>query len=633
MFRAKQRNRRSSPPPRRRVADGDSSDETGAPRSESLMRRGGALPLWAAVLSLLSGLLLVGTGTGTARPAPPAADPPRQQPLRNATAGLFLHWGMFTSPKHYDCAAWEKAVTDSGWTPEYWVDEARKLDASYIVLATFHSRLGYARPWPSKIPGSCSTRRDFLGELIAAGEAKGVRTILYMTDDPKWHDEQGVETLDSAAYSAHKGRDVDLTTRPGFGEFSYDNFFEVMADQPKLSGFWIDNDNEYWERHRLYEQIRERRPDLTLSNNNEDTPIMDMVSHEQKTGMTPAYDQPSAIWTPMPRLTESCYKVPSTGAWWYDGQDRPVDTGLNVGRYVANAGTSIKSLMDLQAMVDGRFPPQQQKFTDFMKDYLPPIRESLHGVHGGGYAHGGMQPGAWNDGAYGYVTVSRARPTTQYVHVTTRPTTGDRVRLRDNGHRVTAVSDLRTGARLPYDQRDGRLTIRSIEDWDAYDTVLKVETAKDRYGVYPTGSVTADEPRLTDGDFTTYTDNQGTLPVSFTLDLGGRRKAAYLGVNQREWSPTHNRSTFGRPEDSARIKDYTVSASDDGRRWRQVAAGVLESARGIRFIDLGDGPDGLKARYLKLDVSTTWSAPSAPNFHRRLRIDEIQVGHDHVRSR
>ncbi|EPH40650.1 alpha-L-fucosidase [Streptomyces aurantiacus] len=590
---------------------------------------------WAAALTLLLAGTGAHTGTGTgtgvaADRARPPADPPRQGMLRNATAGLFLHWGMFTSPKHYDCAAWEKAVTDGGWTPDYWVDEAKKLKASYIVLATFHSRLGYARPWPSKIPGTCATKRDFLGELIKAGEAKGVKTILYMTDDPKWHDEQGVETLDSAAYSAHKGRDIDLTQRPGFGEFSYDNFFEVMDNYPKLSGFWIDNDNEYWEQHKLYEQIREKRPGMTLSNNNEDTAIMDMVSHEQKTGMTPPYDQPSAIWTPMPRLTESCYKVPSTGAWWYDGQDRPVDTGLNVGRYVANSGTSIKSLMDLQAMVDGRFPPQQQKFTNFMKDYLPPIRESLGAVDGGGYLYGGMQPGAWNDGAYGYITVSRAKPATQYVHVTTRPTGGDQVRLRDNGHRVKKVTDLRTGKPLPFAQSDGRLTIRSIKNWDPYDTVFKVETTGGREGVYPTGSVKASEPALTDGDFATYTDNKGGLPVSYTLDLGGRKKATHLGVNQREWSPTHNRSTFGRPEDSARIKDYTVSASDDGTRWRRIRAGVLESARGIRFIDLGDR---LTTRYLKLDVATTWAAAGAPNFHRQLKIDEIQVGHGHVSRR
>ncbi|MFJ1967987.1 alpha-L-fucosidase [Streptomyces sp. NPDC087903] len=583
--------------------------------------------LWVAVLALLCGLFTAPASQASAAHQP--AYPPRQTMLRNATAGLFLHWGMFTAPRHLDCASWEKDVTDGGWSPEYWVDQARKIRAGYIVLATFHSRLGYARPWPSRIPGSCSTRRDLLGELVDAAAKKGLKVILYMTDDPQWHNEQGVETLDSAAYSASKGHDVDLTTRQGFGEFSYDNFFEVMGNYPKLAGFWIDNDNEYWEQHQLYEQIRQLRPDMTLSNNNEDTPVMDMVSHEQKVGMTPPYDQPSATWTPMPRLTESCYKVPDTGSWWYDGQDRPVSTGLNVDRYVANAGNSIKSLMDFTAMVDGRFPPQQEKFLDLMEDYLPPIWQSLHGVDAGGFMYGGMQPGAWNDGSYGYITLRRGDRTTQYVHVTTKPASGDRVRIRDNGYRIERITDLRTGKRFRFDQRDGTLTVRGITDWDPYDTVLEVRTAPHREGVHPAGLVKASEPALTDGDFTTYSDNKGVLPASYTLDLGRVRKASFLGINQREWSPTYNRETFGRKEDSARIKDYTVSVSDDGASWSQVRAGVLESARGVRFIDLGDR---LRTRYIRLDVPTTWAAATVPNVYRQLRIDEIQVGYGHPRG-
>ncbi|WP_197367422.1 alpha-L-fucosidase, partial [Streptomyces clavuligerus] len=604
----------------------------------------------AAVLALLGGVLLAtpsaaGPRAPAATAAPsaarPAAEhaqgPDRQRMLRDATAGLFLHWGMFTRPLHTDCRAWEKAVTDGGWDARYWVDEAKKLRASYIVLATFHSRLGYARPWPSRVPGSCATERDILGELITAARARGIEVILYMTDDPKWHSEQGFTTLDSAAYSAHKGRPVDLTTRPGFGEYSYDLFFEVMEGYRELAGFWIDNDNEYWEQHGLYEQIRRLRPDMTLSNNNEDTPIMDMVSHEQKTGMTPPYDQPSAIWTPMPRLTESCYKVPDTGAWWYDGQDRPVSTGLNVGRYIANAGTSIKSLMNLTAMVDGRFPPQQQRFTDFMKGYLPPIWKSLSGVDGGGYMYGGMQPGAWNDGAYGYLTVSREDRTRSYVHVTTRPVRGNAVRVRDNGHRVRRVTDLRTGERLAFDQRDGTLTIRGITRWDPYDTVFTVDTLPDREGVYPARSVRATATSakegfpataLSDGDFTTYWDSAAQLPAGVTLDLGRTKKVRFLGLNQREWSPTYNRETFGRAEDSARIKDYRVALSRNGTTWETVRTAVLESARGTRFIDLGER----SARYVRLTVDTTWASASVPRFHRQLQIDEIQVGHGHPRG-
>ena len=576
---------------------------------------------------------------------------PRQQWLREATNGLFLHWGMRTAPGHQDCAAWEQAVTDGGWDANYWVTEGLKLHVQYLVLASFHSRLGYARAWPSAIPGSCSTKRDFLGELITAAKAKGLKVILYMTDDPQWYWEGWQPTrppdptdpadlakpswLDSAAYSAYKGHEVNLQLRPGFGEFSYDNFVEVMQRYRDLAGFWIDNDNEFWEQNHLYERIRAERPDMTLSNNNEDTSIMDMVSHEQKVGMTPPYDYPQAVWTPMPRLTEGEWKLPTTGNWWYDGHDGPVDYPVTLGRIVSNAGSSIKSLMAETAMVNGRFPPQQQAFNDFAAGYLDQIWGAIHGVQGGGYLYGGLKPGDWNDGAHGVTTVSNADPDLHYVHVLTKPATATSITLRDNDYRVAGVSDFRTGTPLPFTQHDGWLTINGITAWDTYDTVFTVRTVG-RFGAYPQGTLTATASasadgfpagNLVDGDYTTWWDAGGTLPVSVTLDLGTRRKVAYLAVNQREWSPTYNRVTFGRKEDSARIKDYQVFVSDDGVTWSApVTAGVMPSARGVQFVDLNLNRP---TRFVKLEVDDTWAADNAPRFFRQLQIDEMWLGYGH----
>jgi hypothetical protein len=581
----------------------------------------------ASAVVLAAGLISAISGIG-APAAHAEVENPRQQWMRAATAGIFLHWGMFTSPIHKDCASWEHDVTAGGWTPDYWINEAGKLGASYVVLTTFHSRLGYAKPWPSQIPGSCSTQRDFLGELINAGKAKNVKVLLYMTDDPQWHNEQGFETLDSGAYSAYKGQQVDLTTRQGFGMYSYDLFFEVMKNYPDLAGFWIDNDNEYWEQNHLYEQIRQTRPSWLLSNNNEDTPIMDTVSNEQKTGMTPAYDYPAAVTVPMPRLTEADYKLPTNGQWWYDGTDSAVDLRLSTGRYITNAGSSIKSLMAETAQVNGKFPPQQEAFNSFMAQWVPPIRESLYGVEGGGYMYGGMQPGFWNDGAHGVVTVKPGAKT-QYLHVVTRPST-DLVRLRDNGYRVTKVTDLRTGERMRFSQSGGYLSVLNIKNWDQYDTVFKVETWGQQ-GFYDKSTIRATASsskagnpasNLVDGSYTNYWDADGQLPVSVTLDLGRRRDASYLAINQREWSPTHRRSTFGRPEDSARIKDYRVYVSDDGRRWgKPIRVGAMRTARGVQFIDLGEQ----HARYIKLEVLNTWGGAQAPAFFRQLQIDEIRV--------
>ncbi|MFH8774053.1 glycosyl hydrolase family 28 protein [Streptomyces sp. NPDC017958] len=570
------------------------------------------------------------SSTGSTENCGTAAGPldpenPRQDFLRASVGGLFLHWGLRTAPAHTSCGAWENDVTSGGWTPDYWVNEARKLHTQYLVLATFHSRLGYARPWPSKIPGSCSTKRDFLGELITAAKAKGMKVILYMTDDPQWHAEGGHEWLDSAAYSAYKGKNVDLTTRDGFGQFSYDNFFEVMDRYPDLGGFWIDNDNAYWESHNLYAQIYQKRPNYTLSNNNEDTPIMDMISNEQKTGMTPAYDYPQALYTAQPRLTEADFKLPSTGAWWYDGSDPSVDRRLTLGRLVTNAGSSVKALMAETAQVNGKFPANQAAFNNFADSYLDPIWESLHGTQGGGYMYGGLKPGFWNDGAHGVTTISRTDPNRQYIHVLTPPGTST-LRIRDNGWRIASVVNLRTGKAVSWSQSGGVLTLTGFGDWDPYDTVFKV-TGAGRQGILTGVKVTASSSAsghtgsaAGDGDHLTYWDNDKTLPVSLTFDLGSTKKVQYIGLNQREDSVAYARSDT---EQSARIKDYKVYLSNDGSTWGSaVRTGQLPSRRGIQGIDL----TAADARYVRLEVDTTWAAASDSTRYKRLRIEEAWIG-------
>ncbi|MER6221359.1 glycosyl hydrolase family 28 protein [Streptomyces sp900105755] len=587
-------------------------DVTGACVTDSHTTSGGALRV-------------SGSQDCTAAARPLDLENPRQDFLRASVGGLFLHWGLRTAPAHTSCTAWENDVTNGGWTPDYWVNEARKLHTQYLVLATFHSRLGYARPWPSKIPGSCSTQRDFLGELIAAAKAKDMKVILYMTNDPQWHDEGGHEWLDSAAYSAYKGKNVDLTTNDGFGQFSYDNFFEVMDRYPDLGGFWIDNDNSYWESHNLYQQIYDKRPNYTLSNNNEDTPIMDMISNEQKTGMTPAYDYPQAVYTAQPRLTEADFKLPSTGAWWYDGSNPSVDRALTLGRLITNAGSSVKALMAETAQVNGKFPANQASFNTFAASYLDPIWESLHGTEGGGYMYGGLKPGFWNDGAHGVTTIAKDDPNRQYIHVLTPPSTST-LRIRDNGYRIASVTNLRTGKAVSWSQSGGVLTLTGLGDWDPYDTVLKVTTAG-RQGILTGVKVTASAAAsghagsaAGDGDYLTYWDNNKTLPVNLTFDLGSAKKVQYIGLNQREDSVAYARSDT---EQSARIKDYKVYVSNDGTTWGSaVKSGQLPSRRGIQGIDL----TAATARYVRLEVDSTWAAATDTTRYQRLRVDEAWIG-------
>jgi hypothetical protein len=106
-------------------------------------RRRRSLVLAAALSAALSVVLAL--LVGPQRQAGAELQHPRQAFLRNSVAGLFLHWGIRTSPGFSTVSAWESVIgvgQSGGWTPTYWVNEAKKLHAQYIVLATFHSRLG-----------------------------------------------------------------------------------------------------------------------------------------------------------------------------------------------------------------------------------------------------------------------------------------------------------------------------------------------------------------------------------------------------------------------------------------------------------------------------------------------------------
>ncbi|KOG90530.1 hypothetical protein ADK38_08205 [Streptomyces varsoviensis] len=76
-------------------------------------------------------------------------------------------------------------------------------------------------------------------------------------------------------------------------------------------------------------------------------------------------------------------------------------------------------------------------------------------------------------------------------------------------------------------------------------------------------------------------------------------------------------------EQSARIKDYRVYASEDGRTWGSpVKTGTLPSHRAVAFIDL----PATTARYLRLEVLSTHAAPSDTARYQRLRVDEAWPG-------
>ena len=222
----------------------------------------------------------------------------------------------------------------------------------------------------------------------------------------------------------------------------------------------------------------------------------------------------------------------------------------------------------------------------------------------------------------------KTNPDLHFVHVVTRPS-GSTLRLRDNGYRVTGVTNFRTGAPVSFSQAGGYLTLTGVSTWDQYDTVFQVRTNGRLAGYPATMSASASASghpasHAADGDYRTYWDSDKTLPVSLRFDLGSAKPVRYLGINQREDSVAYARSST---EQSARIREYRVYVSANGTDWGSpVATGTLPSHRGVAFVDL----PATTTRHVRLEVVSTHAASSDSTRYRRLRVDEAWVGGEYA---
>jgi alpha-L-fucosidase len=190
--------------------------------------------------------------------------------------------------------------------------------------------------------------------------------------------------------------------------------------------------------------------------------------------------------------------------------------------------------------------------------------------------------------------------------------------VRDNGYKVTKVTNLRTKANVSFSQGNGNLTLTGLGGYDPYDTVYKVETSG-RVGVYDEDSSNVKVTSSTaasghpgsaagDGSYLTYWDNGSHLSASLTFDIGKSSRVQYLGINQRE-------DTVVSGGTSSRIKGYSVAFSSDGTSWHTVKTGTLPNARGVQFIDV----PAASTRFVRLTINSLQGGS-------RIRIDEAWLG-------
>lgn len=397
-----------------------------------------------------------------------------------ARFGLFYTWGMMTGsegsstgnehPLRYETVeAFEAAANDPRLIAANMVAAVKKAGARYLIYTPYHSGGRYCVNYPTSVPGyRWVTTKDYLGAVVEECHREGVHLIVYLAPDCNhaW--------LSDGPHLTEDMRDLSVVyaavTR------MIDEIIDRHGD--KIGGFWFDGN--YTEE--MGELIHRRLPNGVVIRNNEsgwglNHPNVDFGTTEFLSGPAePVYSRPTGLVKAHPQylmmnpIRDFNEDIPEAGGWWYLDREASYYNELP---YVKDPTYWVKEMVSslgqrrrwnyalgLGPMIDGRLPSCFDPMMENMQRFMAWAGESIYDTMGG--EGSALNPGWWNDGAYGSITVSRTDPKTLYIHVTTAPSKNV-LKVQNNGYPIASVVDLRTGLPVTYFDR-GTLTLRDI-DW------------------------------------------------------------------------------------------------------------------------------------------------------------------------
>jgi alpha-L-fucosidase len=177
--------------------------------------------------------------------------------------------------------------------------------------------------------------------------------------------------------------------------------------------------------------------------------------------------------------------IPNVG-WWYGEKDDALNQELPhvkdrtylVKQMVSSLGQRRQwnFALGIGPMIDGKLPDCFSRMIENTGRFLALAGESIYDTMGG--EGSALNPGWFNDGAYGSITVSRKDPKTLYIHVTTAPSK-DHLKVQNNGYKVASVVDLRTGKAVQFSDSGvlGLWKVNWDDVFDFGDKVFKVTLA------------------------------------------------------------------------------------------------------------------------------------------------------------
>jgi hypothetical protein len=520
-----------------------------------------------------------------------------------ARAGLFIHWGINTEnpdwgkhiPRFKTCGEFEDAAVSAGWSAKKWVAAAVKIKASYITFAVFHSCLGYIKAWRSKIPGTYTTKRDFLGELITEANKHNIKIILYLSGDStgqlfypenpwifpeeykKYKNDYSIDILDFGVWQRVYVKEI---------------IGELIDNYPGLAGFWFDGWNSDSVNKEIFEFIHFKNPGLINIKNNftgrlsDGEDIMSLECFGKV--LEPSFDFVSGCWVP-PHGKECCYVMRELSDWFQYYEPGEYDKNSLLRKFITITTNGWVAKMGLGPNIAGDFNGTSGKFIDDVSGYLSWAAASIFDTEAGGLAIGYQ-----NDGAY----VTCCHHGDEYFIHTLLPPKGGTLLIPDGGLEFSEAVNLKTGAVLKMSQNGGLLFITA--DFHKYceiDGDLVIVLTKSGSNIKSVHKVS---------------EYLNPLPCEIIIENSG--EICGIVITEDETSAI-SKGGWAAPENN-RARDYVLYADFDGEKeetrcdsekshcdWDKIFEGRFSGARGDKQINFSP----ISPKYIKLRIENAYN--------------------------
>ena len=420
-----------------------------------------------------------------------------------ARFGLFYHYGLFTgggnaisgnpqwaAPLRYRTVAeFEAAAPDPVAVARNLARIAVDAGARYTILTLCHTCGGQVVLYPSALAGfRHKTTRDYIRPYLEEARAAGLHPMLYLPGDcHNWDNPQtGPNVSDEAGHDPV--RYAELLTQ------LVDEIHERYGNLPE--GIWMDGGIPE-SIVGVHAHIRELWPDTVIVGNAANPLNVDAVDYgtteftEPGLPLDPPYDRtsgllrgPDVLGWPLPRRDFN-EDIPAPNDWWYHGantthREYAEDPLFLLRQMLCSLGR--RGLWNfapgIGPRIDGTAPDELQPSLRAIRDFLAWAGEAIYNTRGPDGTI--MDAGFLNEySGRGFCTVTNRldAPDVFYVFLLAIPQENGRCILETSGHEPRRITDLRTGAEIPFKMWAGPV-VEGLDysDVDRYGAkVLKLE--------------------------------------------------------------------------------------------------------------------------------------------------------------